>query len=524
MSAPEPSSPPASNARRIGIASLIWAGALLASRVIGLVREVVLGATLGASAQADAYAAAFRVPDTLAYIVSGGALSILFIPMFTGHAQRGDEARAWRAFSVVANFIVMLLAVVIPLAWVAMPALAPAFAPGFSPEDTALLVRLSRIVLPAQVFHLLGGLLSAALLAKDRHAVPALAPLLYTLCVIGGGWIAGSAEGFAWGVLVGAIVGPFLLPLIAALRVGLHWQPVFDLRDPDFRDYIRRSLPVMLGFSIVSMDDSAWTWVGSGLGAGQVAILNYAKTLMKVPLGVFGFAMGVAAYPTLVRLVADGRPDQAWATLVDATRRALLLAFASQVALTVAGPELATLVLGTTRIDPAQMTLLGSTLGWFALGLGGWTAQTLLARGFYAQGKAWLPTWVGFGVLALAFPLYVMLGGRFGANGLAAASSLGIIVYTGLLAILLKRSLAPDGSGGLGGFLVRVVPVTLAVIAGGVWLRRGLGPLPVDRPGALLRVLLLAAACAPAWLVGVWLVGVEELPVLWATVRRRLRR
>ncbi len=506
------------------MASLVWTGALLASRVIGLVRESVLGATLGASGQADAYAAAFRVPDMVAYVISGSALSIVFIPMFTGYAQRGEEDRAWRAFSMVANFIVALLLVTLPAVWLAMPRLAPLLAPGFSAEDTALLVHLSRIVLPAQAFHLLGGLLSAALLAKDRHAVPALAPLVYTLGIIGGGVILGTAEGFAWGVLVGAILGSFGLPLWAALRVGLRWQPVLDFRDTDLRTYLVRSLPVMLGFSIVSMDDTAWTWFGSGLGEGKVAILNYAKTLMKVPMGVFGLAMGVAAYPTITRLVAEGKEPEAWTTLVTSARRALLMAFASQVALTVAGAEIGTLVLGTRRISASEMAELGTALGWFSVGLGGWTAQTLLARGFYARGQAWLPTWLGFGVLALGLPLYALLGGRFGADGLAMASSAGILVYTVLLGGLLRRAMV-KGDGEVPGFvdfLARVVPATVVAIAIGLFARGFLGAPPADRLGAALRVSVLAAVCAPVWTGLVWALRVEELRVVGLAVARRV--
>jgi putative peptidoglycan lipid II flippase len=510
------------------MASLIWTLTLLASRVIGLVRESVLGATLGASSQADAYAAAFRVPDNVAYVISGSALSIIFIPMFTGYAQRGEEDRAWRAFSVVASFIVALLAVVTPLAWLAMPQLAPLFAPGFSPEDTALLVRLSRIVLPAQIFHILGGLLSAALLAKDRHAVPALAPLVYTLGIIAGGLLGQSAEGFAWGVLGGAFAGPFLLPFWAARGAGMRWSFVLDAKDPDLRTYLARSLPVMLGFSIVAMDDTAWTRFGSALAPGTVAVLNYAKTLMKVPMGVFGLAMGVAAYPTITKLVAEGRPGEAYATLLATTRRTLLLAFAAQVALTVAGPELGTLVLGAGRIVPAQMEQLGSALGWFSVGLGGWTAQTLLARGFYARGQAWLPTWLGFGVLIAALPLYKLLGERFGAEGLAAASSLAILVYTALLGWRLRRSTEAVTEiplpAGFVGFLARAVPATALAIAAGLWMRGTLGALPPDRLQAALRVGLLAGVCAPVWLLATWALGVEELPALWGMVRRRFKR
>ena len=133
--------------RKIAAAGVIWTLALLASRVMGLVRDAVLGTVLGVSPAADAYAAAFRVPDLVSLLVSGGALSIVFIPMFTGFLAKGEDDRAWRAFSLVANFVVALAAVLVPLAWWFAPEIAAFLAPGFDPEQRALLVRLSRIVL-----------------------------------------------------------------------------------------------------------------------------------------------------------------------------------------------------------------------------------------------------------------------------------------------------------------------------------------------------------------------------------------
>ena len=166
------------DARKIGIASLIWASSIMLGRVIGLVREQVIGRTLGASRQADLYFASFTLPDFLNYLLAAGALSIVFIPIFSEYLQRGDQKRGWYAFSTIANFIVLAgMAGIVPLMLAAKP-LAHLVAPGFDgPGEMDTLVRLIRIILPAQLFHIVGGLLSAALQAQDRHFVPAMAPL-----------------------------------------------------------------------------------------------------------------------------------------------------------------------------------------------------------------------------------------------------------------------------------------------------------------------------------------------------------
>jgi len=162
------------------IASLIWGGSIFLSRIIGLVREAVIGRVLGGGEAVDLYFTAFTLPDFLNYLLAGGALSLVFIPLFNHHLSQGDESAAWDAFSVISTVLVGLLAIVTPLLWWMVPALVPWIAPGFDEAQSRDLVRLIRIMLPAQIFHLVGGLLSATLQARDRHALPALAPLLYT--------------------------------------------------------------------------------------------------------------------------------------------------------------------------------------------------------------------------------------------------------------------------------------------------------------------------------------------------------
>jgi putative peptidoglycan lipid II flippase len=508
--------------RKIAIAGAIWTSALLASRVMGLARDAVLGSTLGVGPSADAYAAAFRIPDMVGNFISGGALAIVFVPMFTVLVEKGEEARAWRTFSLVANFIVALTAVAVPIAWVLAPALIRAQAPGFTPEQTQLAVHLTRIVLPAQVFHLLSGLLSAALLARDRHAIPAFAPLLYNVAIIVGGLVLGSAEGFAWGVLIGAFLGPFLLPLVACLRSGLKWSPVLSFRDPDLRVYLWRALPIMLAFSFIFFDDVFWTYFASAMGAGSVATLNYAKTLMKVPLGVFGLAMGQASYPTLARLAAQGELAEAWRTVVRSTRLTLLLAFGSQVVLTVAGTEIATVVYGTARIPPDGMARLGTCLAVFSAALGAWSAYTVVARGFYARNRTWIPTGMGVGIAIVALPLYPLFGHWFGEPGLAAASSAGMLLYAVLLTLLLRREIG-DGDG-FAGFLLRAVPALLLAIVVGVLIRPWIGAPSWTRGDALLRLAALGGVSGAVFLAAASAFGVDEVRELGGMVLRRVRR
>ena len=437
----------AGQARVIGIASIIWASSIFLSRVMGLVREQIIGRTLGASRVADLYFASFTLPDFLNYLLAAGALSIVFIPIFLAHLERGDHERGWESFSVIANFIVVVGTIGIGLLMIFARPLATLVAPGFSSDgDVETLVRLTRIILPAQFFHVIGGLLSAALQAQNLHALPAMAPLVYSAGIIIGGLIGAhypqlGAEGFAWGVLAGSIAGPFALPLYGCMKTRMRWTALFTFRNPDLRRYLWLSVPIMIGFSIVVVDEWIVKNQASYLGAGSLSYLQYGRTLMKVPMGMFGMAAGVAAYPTISSLVAAGRIVEAYGLLCRAVRLMLLLTFAAQVCLTIAGFEAVYLIWGlfADRFTVADAQQTATVLAYLCLGLSAWAAQTVISRGFYALESTWLPTIIGTAVAIVMVPLYVVLRQQYGTIGLAIASSTSIMVYVILLGWLQRR-------------------------------------------------------------------------------------
>ena len=155
-----------------------------------------------------------------------------------------------------------------------------------------------------------------------------------------------SANGFAWGVLIGAALGPFALPLVGCMRSKMRWYPIFSFANPDLKTYLWLSFPIMIGFSIVVVDEWIVKNQASYLSAGALSYLQYGRTLMKVPIGVFGMAIGVASYPTISRMVAAGGVVEAYGTLAHAVRLTLFVTFAAQICLTLAGFEATYLIWG----------------------------------------------------------------------------------------------------------------------------------------------------------------------------------
>ena len=204
-------------------ATLLLMAAVMLSRVVGYVREAYIAFAFGAGPQTDAYVAAFTLPDWLNYIVAGGAASITFISIYTRFLAEKRDADAQKTFSVVITVMTAVLIVGTIITEIFTPQFVRWMFHGFSPAQVDLTVHLTRILLPAQIFFYVGGVVSAVLLSHRLFLLPAFGPLLYNVVIIAGGVIGGRRFGIAslaYGALAGAVAGPFLASVIGAARIG----------------------------------------------------------------------------------------------------------------------------------------------------------------------------------------------------------------------------------------------------------------------------------------------------------------
>ncbi|MFP8880541.1 MAG: lipid II flippase MurJ, partial [Myxococcota bacterium] len=193
-------------------AAMLLALSAVLSRLLGLVRERVIAHQIGATHQTDAYGAAFLIPDMLNYFLAGGALAIAFIPLYSSVRARSGDAAAGALFANVFGTMTAVAVVATAILWWQATRLVEIFFGGFDPGTQQLTVRLVRILLPAQIFFVAGGVLRAVLMARGRFASQALGPVIYNIGIILAGGFWGSrfgAEAFAWGALAGAAIGPF---------------------------------------------------------------------------------------------------------------------------------------------------------------------------------------------------------------------------------------------------------------------------------------------------------------------------
>ena len=235
-------------------ATVLLMSTIMLSRVIGYVREAYIAYAFGAGGQTDAYVAAFTLPDWLNYILAGGTASITFISIYTRFLAEKRGADAEKTFSVI---ITTVFLAGIAVAEIFTPQFVAWMFHGFSPEQMRLCVSLTRILLPAQIFFYVGGVVGAVLLSHRMFLFPSFGPLIYNVFIIVGGVVAGKQLGIAslaYGALVGSVIGPFLVNAIGAARIGTGYRPSFDLNNAAFREWVRLSIPLMLGVSLVTAD------------------------------------------------------------------------------------------------------------------------------------------------------------------------------------------------------------------------------------------------------------------------------
>lgn len=501
---------------------------VLLSRFLGFLREWTVAHQIGSNAITDSYYAAFTLPDFLNYLVAGGSLSITFIPVFAKFAAEDREEQAWHVFSTVMTFMGLLVVTLVILAEMLAPQIVSLIAPGFGPVERARVIFLTRVMLPAQFFFYQGGILSAVQYAKGRFVVPSLAPLVYNLFIILGGIFLASRigiTGFAVGVLAGALLGNFLLQIYGARQVGARFSFALDLGHPGFRLFVKLAIPIMLALSLSFTDDWIIRWFGSYLVPASITWLQYAKTLMRVPLGVVGQAIGVASFPILAQLYSEGKFDQLNRVFNDALKGLILLLVPISAFTIAESPYVVHLVFSHTRLGPSDLNATASTLALFSLGMFAWGAQNLLARGFYATRDTWTPAIVGTILTFADIPLYWWLVKHFEHLGLALASSIGITVLTIALFVLLVRRMHCHETAGLLLFLSKVTLASL--LAAGVVFELAssiAGHFHWQRFRGSLEVFVISTAAGALLVIGLFkLLRVREIDPLLSRLRARLK-
>ncbi len=458
------------------------------SRVLGLARDVVIAIFMGATANADAFFVAFKVPNFLRRLFAEGAFSQAFVPVLAEYREAGPEAAIKALVDRVAGVLGGSLIVLTGLVVMAAPLVTAIFAPGFwwnHPAKYELTVELIRITYPYLFLISMTGFCGAILNSYGRFAVPAFTPVLLNLSLISAAlfaspWFADPAYALAWGVfMAGVIQLLFQLPFLYKLE--LVPRPRWDTQHPGVRQIGALMVPALFGVSVSQINLLLDTVLASFLPTGSVSWLYYSDRLTELPLGVFGIAIATVILPRLSQLQAAASARTYSETLDWAMRAVLIVALPSAVALVLLAGPIITTLFQYGELSVEDVTMASYSLRAYSLGLLAFMLVKVLAPGFYARQDMKTPVRIGIIAMvanmllnvALAAPLYFYF--NLGHVGLALATSLSAWLNAGLLLRGLKRIDVVSFQPGWGLFLLRLLGTTLAMALVLWWLLPGPG-------------------------------------------------
>jgi putative peptidoglycan lipid II flippase len=508
-----------SRAGQLARAATIVMAAFVASRTLGLAREMIIARQFGTSLELGAYLAAFRVPDLIFQLVAGGALGSAFIPTFTSCLAHGDEAEAWRLASAVFNIAALILTTCAFVAALLAPWIVPLIVPGFDPQAQALTAQLMRLMLISPVIFGLSGISMGVLNSYQHFLLPALAPVVYNLSIISGALLLAPVLGI-YGLAVGVVVGSLLHLLIQVpmlLRKGFVYTPALLLGHPGVREVGRLMLPRVIGLAAVQVNFLVNTILASGLGAEALPALNYAWLLMLLPQGVFALAIATAVFPTFSELAAGEERVELRRTLSAALGVVWYLTIPASVGLVILQRPLIRVLLERGRFTGASTDAVAWALGFYALGLFAHATVEIVTRAFYALHDTRTPVLIGIGAMACNVLLSLLLIRPLLHGGLALANSSATLLEMLVLMWMLRARLGGmDGRRMVSslariGLAAGVMGLALGGFARAQWFT---SPLILAGGGVLLG--------AAVYLIASLLLGVEEVAALRRLVRREM--
>ena len=472
-------------ARRASVVSI----AVLASRVLGVVREQIFAVFFGAGRELDAFITAFRIPNLLRDLFAEGALSAAFVSTFTQYLERGGEAAAWRLASLVINALLIVVGTITLIGiWIA-PDVVLAIAPGFAaiPGKVGLTVGLTRIMFPFLPLVALAAVAMGILNTRNVFGVPASAAAFFNVGSIVGGlgaayWLAPdyvrgilgavathhaaptdpalaarAITGMAIGTLIGGLL-QFVVQVPSLGRVGFRYRPVLHPSDPGLQQVMRLMAPATIGAAAVQVNVFINNNFASYLGNGPVSWLNVAFRFMQLPIGLFGVALGTVTLPLVSRHVARGDRAALRRTLAESLELVGLLCLPAAAGLALFAVPVIGLIYEHGRFTPADTTAAAQALAAYTAGLAGYAGIKVLAPAFYALDDARTPMLVSLVSIAVNYVLNWTFVRRlgFGHVGLALSTSAVALGNFALLYVVLRRRVGPLGSR---------LPVALARIA-----------------------------------------------------------
>ena len=525
---------------RLAAAAAFLVVATALSRVLGLAREIVMVKELGLGAAMGAFTVAFKIPSLVRTLLGDTALSAAFIPVFSELLERGHRDEAWRVARTVTLLSTVILGLVSALGMLFAPQVVHLAAPGWGSQDQAtidLAVELTRIMFPTVVLFAVAGIFMGILNSYDHFSLPALAPILWNVVIIGA--VVAIAPRFstdseqfrvvAWAIVIGTLI-ELVIQLPAVLRRSEGRRFSFSLRDPGVRRVAILLGPVILSLGVINFNALIDTIVGSFISTSAPAYIDKAYRLFQLPQGMFAIAIGTVLFPTLSRLAAGRRFEEFRESLAEGVRQVIFVTLPfTAFFIVLAFPTVRLVYEHGSLVTTADTWQVTKALIFFSPGMVFVSATTLLTRAFYGIQKTWVPLVVGVINLALNAVLDLVLYKPLGVGGITLSTSLVSAFYFSALLIMLSREIDGVHARAIlrsaGRSMVALIPLMLVGYSSWWAVQHALdeGAHPSNQ-SQIVAVVCGYALGGTAYLGAAWLLRMDEPRQLLAVVRRRRNR
>jgi putative peptidoglycan lipid II flippase len=536
--APDPSSSPReAGQQRLARSAAASAAATMSSRVLGLVREMVLAQYFGTTAAMAAYNVAFRIPNLLRDLFAEGAMSAAFVPTFTKHLHSSGKDSAWRLANLVINALAVITGLLVLLGIVFAEPLVRLMADNEYTKDAAqlaLTVELARWMLPTLTFIALAAALMGMLNSLHHFFIPAFSPAMFNVVTILCAWfVVPLMPGLGIEPIV-AIAAGTLLGGVAQLAIqwpalrseGFRYRPIVDLKDEGLKRVLVLMGPGTIGLAATQVNVLVNTALATSQQIEAVNWLNYAFRLMYLPIGLFGVSIATAALPAVSRHHLQEDRTSVRSTVSDGLSLMAMLNVPATIGLMVLAVPIVRMLFEHGRFTPADTLATAAALQYYAIGLVGYSVVRIASPTFYALGRNRIPVIVSVVTVLVNAALNYALVQVLGYRGLALGTSIAALFNAGMLLILLRSHLQGLNGGQLFSSISRIALASIAMGGAAFAAFRALESwLPGDRE--LIQIVRLALVIGVALIVlagSAWLLRIREFNQGVALVTRRLRR
>ena len=475
----DPGEEPAPEPRpgRIARSTAFFSIATAASRIAGLVREIVAASYYGVYGPMSAFTIAFQVPNLVRALFADAALQPAFVPIFTEQLEKKNYREAFRLASTLLLLVTLVLGAITALFVLLAPVVMPVFAPGFEGELLHLTITLSQVLFPILILLGVSGVVVGILNSYDRFGAFAISPLFWNLTIIAVTvFLAPSFHGqnriyaYAIGILAGTVV-QLAIPAFDLRNTPFKFEWSFEWRNRDVRRVLLLMLPVTISLGLINFNMLINSLFGSLVSDKSPAAIDKAFRVYQLPQGIFSVAIATVLFPTLARFAARGELDNLRATMANGMRQILFVLVPAATAVLVLSVPMIRLVYQHGEFTPAQTTLVATALFWFAFSLPTNGLYLLQTRTFFSLQRPWMATGLAALDLVVSALGALLLYKPFGTGGIVAGTGIGTTVAVVAQAVVLRREFDGLELRRLFATTVRITiaAAALAAVAFGVW-------------------------------------------------------